>query len=179
MRKTWNVAAIAALMATPAMAQTQPSPPCLTRDEANALFAFALPEFLNSAHEKCAASLPKTSFLVAQGPQLIARHRAAAANYWPAAKIAFIKMTSKDDSKGDGARLLTKVPDDALRTLVVAGLSMAVSDDIKPADCPKADRLIEALAPLPAINLATIIVEIVGLSGSKSKEPPLSICEAS
>ena len=90
MRKAWNVAAIAALMATPAMAQTQPSPSCLTHDEANALFAFALPEFLNSAHEKCAASLPKTSFLVAQGPQLIARHRAAAVNYWPAAKVAFI-----------------------------------------------------------------------------------------
>ena len=179
MRKTWNVAAIAALMATPAMAQNPNPPGCLTQSEANALFTFALPEFLNSVHEKCAASLPRTSFLASQGPQLIARHRAATASYWPTAKVAFIKMASRDDTKGDGAKLLAKVPDDALRTLVVTGLSVAVSDDIKPADCPKADRLIEALAPLPATNLATIIVEIVGLAGGKDKKPPISICEAS
>jgi len=177
MRKFRKVAAFAALIATPAMAQSQNSPGCLTQNEANALFAFALPEFLNTVHEKCAASLPPTSYLARQGAQLVARHRAATISYWPTAKAAFLKMASKDGARADAIKVMAKVPDETLRTLIVTGLSVAISDDIKPADCPKADRLIEALSPLPASNLATIIVEIMGLAGGKNKKPPISICE--
>jgi len=178
MRKRWKFAAVAALLATPAMAQAQNSAGCLSQAEANALFVFALPEMLNSVDEKCAPHLPRSAFLVAQGPQLVARQRAATAANWPTAKAAFIKMATAEDTKGDTAKIMTKIPDETLRTLVVTGLGVAVTSDIKPADCPKASRLVEALAPLPVANLATIVVETMGLAGGKDKKPPIAVCEA-
>jgi hypothetical protein len=179
MRKIWNVAALSALIASPAMAQTPNSANCLTHAEANALFTFALPEMLESVRGKCAASLPRTSYLATQGEQLVARHRAASASSWPPAKAAFVKMAVGDDPKIDTAKILSSLPDETLRSVITTGLNVGVTEDFKPGDCPKADRIIEALAPLPASNLAAIIVEIVSLSASKDPKAPIRICEAS
>jgi hypothetical protein len=73
---------------------------------------------------------------------------------------------------------MAEMPDDALKALVGTALNVVVGNDIKPADCPKIDSIVAALAPLPISNISTLLVSIMGLAGS-GKDEQFKICPKS
>jgi hypothetical protein len=162
-------------VAAPTAAQAQTTT-CLTEPEATALFEYALPELLNSVAKTCGPALPKSAFLTSQAAELVARYRASGGTSWPLAKAAFLKSAGDDE---EGAKVLAALPDDAMKSLLGAGLAAAITGDIKPADCERADKLIAALAPLPAANLSTILVQLISLTGGEAgKDNDFQICKA-
>ena len=173
MRVIWKAAAVVAMVAVPTSAQAQAG--CLTEPEATALFEYALPELLDSVASKCGPELPKTAFLASQAPQLVARYRASGGASWPLAKAAFLKSTGDDET---GGKILAAMPDDAMKGLLGAGIATVIAGDIKTSDCPRIDKLVAALAPLPAANLSTLIVQLMTLTGGGGKDDDFQICKA-
>lgn len=169
-------AAALALLATSSMVHAQAkSSACLTEPEATALFEYALPEILDSVAKKCGPALPRQAFLASQASHYVNRYRAASATNWPLAKAAFLKSAAAED-KTD--KVLRAIPDDALKSLLSAGLGAALAGDLKPAACPRVDKLVSALAPLPSSNVAQIIVQIMAMDGEKAgKSSGFRICE--
>lgn len=169
--------AVLAALSIPANlhAQAQTQAACMTEAEATALFSYALPEMLNTVANKCAKTLPASSFLASKGTALVASYRSSVATDWPLAKAAFLKSAGPDDS--DGARILAEMPDDALKALVGTALNVVVGSDIKPANCPKIDSIVAALAPLPISNISSLLVSIMGLAGGKDEK--FQICPKS
>lgn len=176
MRSSMKFAGALALLATSSMAHGQGNAACLTEQEATALFDYALPELLDSVAKECHASLPKEAFLQTQASQFVAKYRTSAARNWPLAKAAFIIKAAGPEDKAD--KILAAVPDDALKSLVSAGLGAAMTGDIKPAQCPRIDKLVAALAPLPASNVSQIIVQLMAMDGDKpGKSSDFRICQ--
>jgi hypothetical protein len=176
MRLFMKSAAVLALLATSTMAHGEGASACLSEAEAAAVFDYALPEMLDSMAKKCSPTLPKDAFLATHAGQYVSRYRASAAGKWGLAKAAFLKLAGPDD-KAD--KILAAVPDDALKSVVTAAMGAAVTGDVKTAECPRIDKLIAALAPLPAQNVSQIIVQILALEGGKpGKSSDLRICEA-
>ena len=134
-------------LATSAHAQSKQ---CLSQTEASALVGYALPDLLSGVRDKCKLSLPASAFLSSRSTELEARYRVEANSLWPQAKVAFVKMVGEDP-------MMKKLPDTALRPLLTAAFSTAITDDLKASDCPTANGLVEALAPLPPQNLARLI----------------------
>jgi hypothetical protein len=163
MRTSMKVGAIIALIASPAVAEGQAPPVCLTDAEAQALFTYAIPEALDGVSKSCDTALPATSFLKINSTQTIARFRAAAAGTWPTARKAFMKIA------GDGkeSELMAGMPDSALQPFVSAAFSGVVANGVKPEKCAKIDRFVAALAPLPPANVAALITALIGLTGDK------------
>jgi len=174
MRLFMKSAAVLALMATSSMAAAEGTPQCLTETEATALFDYALPELLDSVAKKCGPALPSQAFLSSQATRLVTRYRASAAGNWPIAKAAFMKAAGSDE-KAD--KIFQALSDETLKGLLTAGLSAAITGDIKPASCARIDKLTAALAPLPASNVSQIIVQIVALESEKKPSGNFKICQ--
>jgi hypothetical protein len=164
MGKLSCAAAALALAAIPSMAQAQAGAACLSRAEANALFANTLPDVMEGVRNKCASALPPSAFLTTQGPSLVARYRASASGDWALARSGFVKMMG---AKGQTeAKMMAAMPDQALQGLLGAAFSVVVAEDIKLKDCPQIDRFVAALSPLPAANVAEIVTGLIVLGGA-------------
>lgn len=173
MRTVIKAGAVIAMCACSSMAASETTKPCLTDSEARALFTYAIPEALEGVAGTCSASLPPTAYLPSKSADAIARYRAAASGAWPLARQAFLKIGGADD---DGGKLIEKMPDSALQPFVAAALSTYVAQDIKPADCPKIDRLVAALAPLQPPDTAELITALLALVGGTKGSDDLPIC---
>ena len=171
MRKMLKAGTMLALIGSPAMAHAGTQSACITEAEASALMTFMMPEALNGALKTCKAGLPKTSFLVARGDETMSRYRAAAAGSWPAAKAAFLKIAGDDDD----SRTVAAMSDATLQPFVAETLSVVIAKDIPVANCPKVDRLVEALAPVPPTNVAALMTALISLVGGKEKND-FNIC---
>ena len=145
---------------------------CMTDPEVTALVAYMAPPALRSATKTCSPSLGASSFLATSGAALAARFQEHADRNWPQARSAMLKLTGEDGS--DAAKMLTGISDNALRELMNAGLVQAVTSDIKIKDCPKIDRLVRSLAPLPA-EPVTLLVAVLMSFGN---DPTFPLCEA-
>ena len=143
---------------------------CLTPFEAQALVRVALPDVIGGVADKCKGSLSGTSFILQSAPGLIARYRTSADAAWPAVKPGISKIA------GDQAAFLTSLPDDAIKPLLSALIAGEIGKGIKPEQCEKIDSLMAAVAPLPAENMADILVAIVGLAAKEGKASKLTIC---
>ena len=171
MRKIFGAtttAALALLATASHAAQTVKQNPCLTAQEANALFMSVAPSMLRSLSATCAESLPAGAYLRVKGAALAERYAAPAAASKAAAIAAFNKIS-------DGAAV-----DEAMFDLVTGSMIGEIAaGQIKPADCDKASRVAELLDPLPPENLTGLIVLIMEFSGSDEKKgPPFLICKA-
>ncbi len=162
-------AAILAVLAIQPIAASAASP-CLTPSEAQALVRVALPDVIGGVSDKCKMALSGSSFLLRSGPDLIARYRGSAGSAWNAAKPAITKMA------GEQASFITAMADDAVKPLLSALISGEVGNAVKSAQCQKLDDLIAAVAPLPAENMADMLIAIVELTTKEGKESKLSIC---
>lgn len=161
-------------------------PVCLSKTEARSLLTYALPQVISGTSKRCQAALPANSFLRQHGSALAARYGAQKARYWPAAKAAFLKVSSaKDQQVSQFARSL---PDESLRPLVDITVEGMISQNIKLESCDNIDLAIDLLSPLPPENTAGLIalfVEIgadAGQNAARSSNSPanlggFSICE--
>ena len=146
---------------------------CLTQAEASAMIGYALPDLLAGLKDKCRASLPASSFLIARSGEMESRYRAQSDSLWPQAKAAFSKMVGEDET-------LEKMPDSAVRPFLASAFATAITEDIDPADCPTVDGVVEMLSPLPPQNLARLIGIIIAADGKDSDPAGKSgfeICE--
>jgi hypothetical protein len=171
MRKIFKLGAVLALVSSPATAMAQGQESCLTDAESRALFAFMIPEALGGVVRTCKPSLPATAFLATRGEETLVRYRAASTGSWPGARAAFLK---RSDTKDD-AKVISGMSDAALQPFVSEALAGFVAKDVKAADCPRIDRFVAALAPMPPENVAELITALVGLVESKGKNS-LRLC---
>ena len=107
--------AAAALVALPGMAQAA-EPPCLTAGEFSALATYALPGVVGDVTQRCAATLPANAFLPGNGETLARRYGESAVHAWPAAKLAFLKLSA--GAGPDAVAMLSGMPDDSLQQVV-------------------------------------------------------------
>jgi hypothetical protein len=160
MKRRHHIAAGLALLGLSSAASAQ-GQICLTQQETAALVGYALPDLLSGLREKCKATLPPAAFLRTRAAEVETRYRTEADALWPQAKAAFIKMMGDDD-------MVRKMPDAAVRPFLTAAFATAVVDGFKPGDCAMADGIAEALAPLPAANLARVMGLIIAADGKSS-----------
>ncbi len=172
MKKLSAFAIAAALIANPTLAAAQD---CMTAAEAQALVKVAMPDVIKGVADKCRASLEPSAFLAQSGIDMVNRYRASADSAWALAKNSIGKLAK------DQAALLESLPDEALKPLIGTVIGAEISKGIKPEQCAGFDRAFAALAPLPADNMADLLVSILELSGGAKAGPAgnLSICKAS
>lgn len=159
-------------LALPTTATAQ-SAKCLTQDEAAGLVTYILPLAVRAVSKQCAAVLPATAPLIQSGPILAGRYQAAADEAWPLAKLAFDKVS--------GLKIGAALGDEGLKGVMDASLGPLIANEVKPDDCPKIDRVVNILEPLPVRNMAlliTTLVEFGSESGKATKKNPLNICPA-
>lgn len=161
-------AAIAFSFPSTVIAQTPGA--CLTRPEAEALMAFALPSAMRALTKHCTANLPATSALVQSGPIIAARYQPDADKAWPAAKAGFDKLS--------GLKLSEQLGEEAAKGLIQAGFAAGLVEQVKPQDCGQIDRFVDILQPLPARNMAMLLVAFMELGGAKKPtgKSPFNIC---
>lgn len=155
------------LTATTAQAAETAATPCLTRAEGDAFFTAVMPDILRGVGKTCSAVLPEQAILRAGLPPLVARYQASADAAWPKAMDVFAKIGGKE---------LRGVDPKLLRPLVGPMMGNMIADELKPADCPTADRMVTLLEPLPPSSLAELIVLFAELGGKDKKSSPLTIC---
>jgi hypothetical protein len=69
------------------------------------------------------------------------------------------------------------VDPELMRPLIGAMMAPMLAKEIKPADCPKVDRVVSLLSPLPARNTAGILVLLFTLrTQGKRDKAPFTIC---
>jgi len=141
---------------------------CFSDTEATSLIVAILPDLVDGLARKCGPSLPENATLRGGLMPLMARYRGESDAAWPRASGALAKLGGKD---------LAGVSPDLMRPLLGSILTAKIAEDMKPQDCVPTDRLIKALSPLPASNVATMFVSILQLSGGKDKSP-VNICPA-
>lgn len=128
---------------------------CLTKREATALIAYALPQAINGTAKRCAASLPADAFLRRQGPELAARYAGQKDRYWPQARPAFMKALNAQGNQS--ANIITSLPDESVRQLADVFVEGFVAQRIATKSCSKLDLAIDLLSPLPPENTAGLI----------------------
>lgn len=170
------IAAALVLAGMPAIAQAQAASTCVTRAEANALFASTLPDIVDGVRNKCEASLPASAFLRTEGHALVARYRSAGSADWSAARSGFVKIVGSGGQAE--AKMIAAMPDAVLKGFLGTAFASVVTDDIKLKDCAQIDRFVSALSPLPASNIGEIVTGLIALSGSDKKEP-FQLCKDS
>lgn len=156
-------AAFAPALAAPSVAFAA-EPACLTKKEATALIAYALPQAINGTTRRCAASLPANSFLRREGAQLAARYAGQKNRYWPQARPAFMKTLG---TQGDGAaKMIAGLPDETVRQMADAFVEGFVAQRIALKSCNKLDLAIDLLSPLPRENTAGLIALTLDVAGA-------------
>ena len=158
-----------ASMSVAASAATQTEEACVSESEAAAIFAVIMPDMINGLRDKCAAHLPANSYLVANADALVSRYTAVADLRWPAAKLAFGKISGDEE-------MTAKLPDQLLRPLIGTAVGLELFKDFKPADCHGASRIVESLAPLPPENVSLMIGAILTIT-EKGKNSSMPICK--
>lgn len=156
-------AATFVLSMTPGIAMAA-EPVCITKKEATALIAYALPEAINGTAKRCAASLPADAFLRRQGPQLASRYAGQKNRYWPTARPAFLKTLGAEGS--GSADMMRNLPDETMRQLADVFVEGFVSQRIAPKSCTKLDLAIDLLSPLPPENTAGLIALTLDVAGT-------------
>lgn len=151
-------------------------PVCLTKKEATALIAYALPQAINGTAKRCAASLPADAFLRRQGPQLAARYAGQKDRYWPQARPAFLKTLGSEGS--ESSKMIRNLPDETVRQLADVFVEGFVSQRIAPKSCTKLDLAIDLLSPLPPENTAGLIALTLDVAGAADpKLGKVALCQ--
>jgi hypothetical protein len=157
-----------ALWASLGTTTAQAAIPCLSEPEAEALMVTLLPDVITAAGTACSANLPPQATLRGGLPALLGRYRAEAPAAWPQARSALSKVMG-EEMKG--------VDPELMRPLIGAMMAPMIAKDIKAGDCPKIERIVTLLSPLPARNTAGIVVLLFTLgTQGKSGKAPFQVC---
>jgi hypothetical protein len=166
-----KLALTAAILVAPQIALAQEAKPCLSRTEAADFAVAMLPSFIEGLGRKCAAVLSPSAFLRTGSGALVQQLRAEAARRSEGANRAVMKILGSDVPEGVSSTTMVKFFEE--------GMTGEMVKDVKEKDCAAVDRLLGALAPLPAANFGSFIGAFleVGVAGS-DKSSPFAICEA-
>ncbi len=168
MTPIFRLAAAAAITALPAQAMAQAkSPKCLTRPELRTAVAYLMPTIVNAAVERCRPALPASAYLVARGPALVERYRAAGGSSdreVTALIQRFMPMPGGKALEGPAAK-----------GLIDAAIGFAIQGEIKDKDCADISQGMSYLDPLPAANMAGLLEFIaVKINESNAKKAALA-----
>lgn len=166
-----------AVACLPAVAQA--APPCLTPSEFTALSSYSLPSIITGTTQRCASALPANAWLRQNGDRLASRYAVAKPAAWPAARAAFVKLSSGSPN-GDAAGLLKSLPDASLQQMLDGLITGLVGQQLPAERCGAVDTIVRLLAPLPPENTAELIAVAVGLGAKtgKARLGALSVCPA-
>ncbi|HEY0622105.1 hypothetical protein [Sphingomonas sp.] len=155
-------------LAASSAASAQSARPCLTGNEAEALFQVMLPDMIREMGRVC-STLPPQSFLRQPSAAFTARINAGVAPAMPAAQAGIRKLLGPEGQFIADSQFA--IP--AVRAIVAP----AIAQEVKPADCPGLDKIVANLAPLPPRNLAAVFAALLQLSQNDEKRAPrLPIC---
>ena len=160
----------AALLTAPQIAVAQEPVPCLTSSEATDLVIFVAPTLIDGVARKCTASLPEAAFLRTGAGTMTARLRGEG-DRWSAVRGSLEKIAGEKMPKG--------LTEETTRRVFEEALTAAMLEDIDTEDCLSIDRMLGALAPLPAANLGTLFATILELGAKDDdSDTPFRICPA-
>ena len=153
-----------------------PQPPCLSPDEFTALATFTLPGIIDGVAQRCVANVPADSFLRNGAAALSERYRQAGAAAWPAARAAFLKLSSAADASS--VAMLGAMPDPSLQQLIVALTGGSVAAHVRPETCGAIGRVMGLMSPLPPESTAELLGLAVGLGarGGQARFGKIAIC---
>lgn len=156
-----------ALMATASQAaQTVKQQACITPEEMSALVLAVSPQIIGSLVKTCTAALPADAYLRVRGGALVERYAAPAAAAKPAAVAAFSKVSG------------TAVPAEMFDVAADAILGELAVEKIKPKDCPKIDRILGLVDPLPPANFSGLVAAIIEYATEDEKGgAPIAVCK--
>lgn len=157
-------------VALPASTSAQSLAKCLSTGEAEGLMTFALPSAIRALKSRCESTLPATSALIEAGAVTAAKLQPEADKAEPVARAAFDKVAGLPLSASLGAG--------GVRKMIEASVAAGIAQKIKPAECAKVDRLIDILNPLPARNMAQLVLLLMEWRGPSVGTTPFSICAA-
>jgi len=161
------LAAWAALGATGAYAAQATPQPCFTTGEAESVVTLLVPPSIRLAATICRPTLGSGSYFATRGEALAQRFDAESGNAWPIALLAVRKVSGMN------------LPDsDTLKPLVMALVGAALTSKIKPEGCRELDRALATLDPLPAHNMAQLLVQFIQLRLIDKPTPNFSICRS-
>lgn len=174
MRRSVLVSALV-LSLVPGLANAA-EPPCLSTGEFASLVGYALPSVIKGTVTRCSASLPPEAFLKRDGSDLASRYAEAKPAAWPAAKEAFVKLSSNTNDAASA--LIRNLPDQTLQTMLDGLLEGMVGMNIPVERCGMVDRIVRLLSPLPPENAAELAAMLAGLGAKsgKARIGSFSIC---
>ena len=160
-RITWPAALMLVAGASGTVMAQRPPRLCLTGAEAEALTLAVAPDLLRGAGLACADALPANSFLRQPPARVMTRFQAEADTAWPRARTALAKLAGPE-AQG----LLESM---FARTLLTSLVTPLILGGVKPRDCPVINRMATLLEPLPARNIAGLVVSGLQLAQSDPK----------
>jgi len=161
------LAAWAALGATGAYAAQAVPQPCFTTSEAESVVTLLAPASIRLAATICRPTLGSGSYFATRGEALAERFDAEGGNAWPVALVAVRKVSGMN------------LPDaEAVKPLMMALVGAALASKIKPEGCRQLDRALGTLDPLPAHNMAQLLVQFIQLRLIDKPSPHFSICRS-
>lgn len=168
-------AAAAALAVQPGLAAAQD---CLAEDEVSAMAIYAMPGVVQGVRLRCASKLQPSGFLARSGDAVSARYGRLQGAAWPKAKSGLLKIAeSKAASSArlggaDSLKMISTLPDNAVRPLVDALIVQEVAPQIDLKHCGKFELLIQTLSKIEPEVAGSLLGLVAGLV--KLDEP--SIC---
>lgn len=157
-----GLTALALIASTSTSAATAP---CLTRSEATAVAAFAMPSLLEEVASTCRPHLAADGFLATDGPAMIGRYAAGKDAAWPLAKSAFLKIGAQRDP--GMARLAGALPDSAVKPMIEGLIGKVAAQSIKPADCATVETVASLVDPLPPENATQLFGLLASLASNR------------
>lgn len=130
-----------------------PARKCLTGPQAEAVFLAIAPAAIKVAGMTCTNALPANALLRQTGGPFLAKMQTAADGAWPSAVA-----TMRGFAGPDMAPLFDS---EAARPLLGTMVATLLVADLKPQDCPKVERILTLLSPLPPRNIAALGVTIL------------------
>ena len=156
-----RIVAAAFVLAAPAAAQAQQQ--CVTPQQVGDAAVVAAPILIDSVAGACKGHLPATAFLNERAAALSARLRSEGEPRVDSA-LSVLRLLGGDD--------IPALEDKAIMLAALGGLAqLAIAKEIAPESCPRLSGVVEALAPLPADNIAllgsSIAMEIAASDAKK------------
>lgn len=158
-------------------AQVAAQPACLTNAEAETVIQAMLPSLITNVSEQCGAHLPIDADLIARGHMLAERYEPAANAV--RSEAAGLALRILDDNEGVPA-FGADSGGELVLGIFEMGIAVAMADAMDANSCPTANRIFNALEPLPSANFSSLLVLLIEM-GSRDDEDgspsPFSICD--
>jgi hypothetical protein len=170
MKRVAGFVLLAMLPAQSALAAAEK--PCITRAELHAGITYFLPTVVDGLRDKCATSLPSTSYFATRGKAMVDGYKALSKTDSPELMSLMAKMGLPP---GNAPAAMGKPIAEIASIMVNAMLQEKVKPDI----CPTVDQAFALLDPLPAANMVGLIelfVDVMSADDAKKKAAKPFLC---